>query len=73
MEIQRTSDVDYAYPITFMCDMLRVSHSGFFERRNRPEPATAKRREHLKFLIQKAVDDSDQIYRYRRVHAQRNG
>lgn len=70
METQRTGEVEYAYPVTFMCAMLHVSRSGFYEWRSRPESATAKRREHLKLLVQKAFDDSDGIYGYRRVHAQ---
>lgn len=70
METQKTGDAEYAYPVTFMCDMLHVSRSGFYEWRSRPESATAKRREHLKILIQKAFDDSDEIYGCRRVHAQ---
>ena len=70
METQKTGDTEYAYPVTFMCDMLHVSRSGFYEWRSRPESATAKRREYLKILIQKAFDDSDEIYGYRRVHAQ---
>jgi transposase InsO family protein len=53
-----------------MCERLAVSKSGFYEWRSRPESATAERREHLKLLIRKAFDDSDETYGYRRVHAQ---
>jgi transposase InsO family protein len=60
----------YAYPVAFMCERLEVSKSGFYEWRSRPESATAERREHLKLLIRKAFDDSDETYGYRRVHAQ---
>ena len=56
--------------ITRMCAWLEVSKSGFYEWRSRPESATAKRREELKLLIQKAFDDSDGTYGYRRVWAQ---
>ena len=70
METQKIGDAKYAYPVTFMCDMLDVSRSGFYEWRNRPESATAERREYLKLLIGKAFDDSDETYGYRRIHAQ---
>jgi len=69
-------DAQYAKPpagggnaptITCMCRWLRVSKSGFYEWRSRPESATAKRREELKLLITKAFDDSDGTYGYRRI------
>jgi hypothetical protein len=53
-----------------MCAWLEVSKSGFHEWRSRPESATAKRRNDLKLLIQKAFDDSDGTYGYRRVWSQ---
>jgi len=56
--------------ISQMCEWLRVSKSGFYEWRNNPGSATAKRREGLKLAIRKAFDDSDGTYGYRRVHAQ---
>jgi putative transposase len=56
--------------ISQMCEWLKVSKSGFYEWRNNPGSARAKRREELKLLIQKAFDDSDGTYGYRRVHAQ---
>ena len=43
---------------------------GFYEWRSRPESATVKRRNELKLLIQKAFDDSDGTYGYRRVWSQ---
>ncbi|MFD6094895.1 IS3 family transposase [Nocardiopsis flavescens] len=70
METQKTGEAKYAYSVTFMCDTLNVSRSGFYEWRNRPESATAERREYLKLLIQKAFDDSDETFGYRRIHAQ---
>jgi transposase InsO family protein len=70
IESLRIDDGKYAYPVAFMCERLAVSKSGFYEWRSRPESATAERREHLKLLIQKAFDDSDETYGYRRVHAQ---
>ncbi|GAB3726264.1 IS3 family transposase [Nocardiopsis oceani] len=69
METQKIGDAEYAYPVTFMCDTLDVSRSGFYEWRNRPESATAERREHLKLLIRQAFKDSDETYGYRRIHA----
>jgi transposase InsO family protein len=56
--------------IACMCRWLGVSKSGFYEWRSRPESATAKRREELKLLVQKAFDDSDGTYGHRRVWAQ---
>jgi len=56
--------------ISQMCEWLEASKSGFYEWRNNPGTATAKRREELKLVIQKAFDDSDGTSGYRRVHAQ---
>jgi hypothetical protein len=56
--------------ISRMCAWLEVSKSGFYEWRSRPESATAKRRKELKLLIQKAFDDSDGTYGYRRIWSQ---
>src|SRR5690242_7506896 len=53
-----------------MCGWLGVSKSGFYEWRNNPGSAAARRREELRLIIQKAFDDSDSTYGYRRVHAQ---
>jgi putative transposase len=52
-----------------MCAWLEVSRSGFYEWRNRPMSATARRREELVLYIRKSFDDSDSTYGYRRVHA----
>lgn len=60
----------YDYSIGFMCSRLNVSRSGYYEWRNRPDSATAERRDHLRLLIKKAFDDSDETYGYRRIHAQ---
>ena len=49
---------------------MEVSTAGFYEWLNRPASATAKRRDHLKLLIEKAFTDSDCTYGYRRLHAQ---
>jgi transposase InsO family protein len=56
--------------ITQMCAWLRVSRSGFYEWRSRPQSAAAKRRNELKLLIAKAFADSDGTYGYRRVAVQ---
>ena len=53
-----------------MCEWLEVSKSGFYEWRNNPGSATAKRRKDLKLIITRAFDDSDGTSGYRRVHAQ---
>lgn len=65
---QRTFNV-MAASIGTMRRLLEVSRSGFYEWRNRPESATALRREELKLIISKSFADSDQTYGYRRVHA----
>ena len=46
-----------------------MSTSGFYEWRDRPASATARRRERLAALIQWIFDDSDGTYGHRRVHA----
>jgi putative transposase len=53
-----------------MCTWLKVSKSGFYEWRSRPESVTAKRRAELKLIIAKSFKDSDGTYGYRRVHAE---
>jgi len=58
------------YTIVKMCDWMEVSTSGFHEWLSRPASATAKRRDHLKLLNEKAFTDSDGTYGYRRMHAQ---
>ncbi len=58
------------YTIVKMCEWMEVSTSGFYEWLKRPLSATAKRREYLKVLIEKAFTDSDGTYGYRRLHAQ---
>lgn len=58
-----------AATITVMCRLLQVSRSGFYEWRDRPASATARRRGDLKLVIAKSFEDSDGTYGYRRVHA----
>jgi putative transposase len=57
------------YPITKMCEWAQVSTSGFYEWRDRPASATARRRVHLGRLIEAIFDDSDHTYGHRRIHA----
>jgi putative transposase len=57
------------YPMTKMFVWLEVSSSGFYEWRNRPTSATARRREQLKSIIAAIFADSDGTYGHRRVHA----
>ena len=56
--------------ITQMCAWLKVSRSGFYDWRSRPESAAAKRGNELRPLIIKASGDSGGTYGYRRVAAQ---
>lgn len=58
------------YPLVKMCQWLEVSTSGYYEWRNRPQSATAARREYLQRRIEQIFADSDETYGYRRVHAQ---
>jgi putative transposase len=55
--------------IVQMCAWLAVSRSGFYDWRDRPASATARRRDELKLLITHSFDESDATYGYRRVHA----
>ncbi|GAB4001436.1 hypothetical protein GCM10029992_36960 [Glycomyces albus] len=65
----------YAFPVTFMCRILTVSTSGYYEWRARPESATARRRKALTAQITDIFEISDATYGHRRVKAQleRNG
>src|SRR2546430_14218260 len=51
-----------------MCLWMEVSRSGFYEWRNAPESATAKRRGILALYVRKSFGDSGDTYGYRRVH-----
>ena len=59
----------YVPSIVKMCRWMEVSRSGFYEWRNAPESATAKRRGILALIVQKSFEESDETYGYRRVHA----
>ena len=63
------SDEQYVPSIVKMCIWMEVSRSGFYEWRNAPESATAKRRGELALYVKKSFEDSDDTYGYRRVHA----
>lgn len=54
--------------IVKMCAWMEVSRSGFYEWRNAPESATARRRCELAVYVRKSFEDSDGTYGYRRVH-----
>lgn len=63
------TDAEEAYPVTFMCDMLNVSRSGYYEWKDRPLSMTAERRERLKSMITAVFDAHHGTYGHRRVHA----
>jgi putative transposase len=65
----RESDDEYVPSIVMMCRWMEVSRSGFYEWRNAPESATAKRRGILALIVRKSFDESDETYGYRRIHA----
>ena len=67
--LYQESDEVFVPSITGMCRWMEVSRSGFYEWRNAPESATAKRRAGLALIIRKSFDDSNETYGYRRVHA----
>lgn len=56
------------FPVTTMCRLLDVSRSGYYDWRHRPPSATSLRQAELVEHIQKAHDDSRQIYGSPRVH-----
>ena len=67
--VYQESDDMYVPSIVKMCRWMEVSRSGFYEWRNAPESATAKRRGILALIVRKSFDESDETYGYRRVHA----
>ena len=52
-----------------MCRWVKVSKSGYYAWRNRPESSTTQRREDLTAIIVKFFDGSEQACGYRRIHA----
>jgi putative transposase len=66
----RTPDGARTYSVVKMCEWLEVSTSGYYEWRDRPQSATAARREHLRHLVGDIFTEFDETYGYRRVHAE---
>jgi putative transposase len=62
-------DAEEACPVVFMCRMLGVSTSGYYEWKKRPPSMTAGRRERLKLMITAVFEANHGTYGYRRVHA----
>ncbi len=56
-------------PVTKMCAWLVVSTSGFYDWLDRPESATAARREALTRRIKHYFAKTNETYGYRRIHA----
>lgn len=52
-----------------MCEWLRISKSGYYEWRSRPQSTAEKRRELLKLKIRAIFDFNNEEYGYRRLHA----
>ena len=57
-------------PIQSMCRWVKVSKSGYYAWRNRPESSTTQRGEDLTAIIVKFFDESEQTHGYRRIHAE---
>jgi hypothetical protein len=64
----RESEQEHVPSIVKMCIWMEVSRSGFYEWRNAPESATAKRRGILALYVKKSFEDSGDTYGYRRIH-----
>ena len=56
-----------SYPISSMCRWSRVSKSGYYSWRDRPQSQTAIRREELAMMIKDVFERSDGTYGYRRI------
>ena len=56
-----------SYPISSMCRWSRVSKSGYYSWRDRPQSQTAIRREELAMMIKDVFEHSDGTYGYRRI------
>ena len=55
------------YPISSMCRWSRVSKSGYYSWRDRPQSQTAIRREELAIMIKDIFERSEGTYGYRRI------
>jgi putative transposase len=62
-------DAEKAYPVTFMCGMLAVSRSAYYDWKDRAPSMTAQRRERLAAMITAVFEANHGTYGYRRVHA----
>ena len=62
-------DAEKAYSVVFMCRMLNVSRSAYYDWKDRPLSATSARRERLKRMITAVFEANHGTYGYRRVHA----
>lgn len=61
-------DAEEAYSVVFMCTMLEVARSGYYEWKHRGLSMTARRRERLSALITAIFDANHGTYGYRRIH-----
>jgi putative transposase len=64
----RAGDAACAPSIVQMCRWLKVSKSGFYDWKTRPESDTARRRELLKVKIMALFEANNEEYGYRRMH-----
>lgn len=64
-----SSDLVNKNPVYKMCLWLKVSTSGFYHWKQRPQSATAARREVLAERVRHFFDGADGTYGYRRIHA----
>jgi putative transposase len=62
-------DAEKAYSVVFMCRMLNVSRSAYYDWKDRPPSATTARRERLKQMITAVFEANHGTYGYRRIHA----
>ena len=56
------------YALSLLCRCLRVTRSGFYAWRTRPESARAKRDRHLKVFVRTSFEGSKQRYGSPRIH-----
>jgi len=56
-----------------MCDILKVSRSGYYDWRRRPQSARAQKQERLCERIKEVFDEQDGLYGSPRVHAELDG
>jgi putative transposase len=56
--------------VTQVCEWLRISKSGYYEWRSRPQSAASKRRELLRIKVKALFEANNEEYGYRRLHAE---